>query len=115
MKFGRLADFLRLGLCAALTPRERLRDAGPFVHYMGCVGIVRADLQVNQVVLAAVVPSHRCKVVLNTGLTIDDRGYNGDYGTPLWGDYAIVKVKPGAAVPEMLTAGLLDEHWQLAK
>ncbi len=54
-------------------------------------------------------------VVLNTGLTIDDRGYNGDYGTPLWGDYAIVKVKPGAAVPEMLTAGLFDEHWQLAK
>ena len=36
-------------------------------------------------------------VVLNTGLTIEDRGYNGDYGTPLWGDYAIVKVKPGAA------------------
>ena len=31
-------------------------------------------------------------VVLNTGLTIEDRGYNGDYGTPLWGDYAIVKV-----------------------
>jgi hypothetical protein len=53
-------------------------------------------------------------VVLNTGLTIDDRGYNGD-GTPLWGDYAIVKVKPGAAVPEMLTAGLFDEHWQLVK
>src|SRR5436189_4455590 len=26
-----------------------------------CVGVVRADLQVNQVVLAAVVPSHRCK------------------------------------------------------
>ena len=41
-------------------------------------------------------------VVLNTGLTIEDRGYNGDYGTPLWGDYAIVKVKPGADVPEML-------------
>lgn len=54
-------------------------------------------------------------VVLNTGLTIDDRGYNGDYGTPLWGDYAIVKVKPGSAIPDVLTAGLFDEHWQLAK
>jgi hypothetical protein len=54
-------------------------------------------------------------VVLNTGLTIDDRGYNGDYGTPLWGDYAIVKVRPGAAVPEMLTAGLFDENWRLAE
>jgi hypothetical protein len=52
-------------------------------------------------------------VVLNTGLTIEDRGYNGDYGTPLWGDYAIVKVKPGEAVPEMLTAGLFDEQWKL--
>jgi hypothetical protein len=54
-------------------------------------------------------------LVLNTGLTIDDRGYNGDYGTPLWGDYAVVKTKPGAAVPEMVTAGLFDEHWQLTK
>ena len=73
----------------------------------------------NQVYLSIVRPDPGLNpakyVVLNTGLTIDDRGYNGDYGTPLWGDYAIVKVKPGAAVPEMLTAGLFDEHWQLAK
>jgi hypothetical protein len=54
-------------------------------------------------------------VVLNTGLTIEDRGYNGDYGTPLWGDFAIVKVKPGAFVPDVLTAGLFDENWQLPK
>jgi len=54
-------------------------------------------------------------VVLNTGLTIEDRGYNGDYGTPLWGDYAIGKVKSGAAVPDMVTAGLFDENWQLPK
>lgn len=52
-------------------------------------------------------------VVINTGLTIDDRGYNGDYGTPMWGDYAIVKVKPGAAIPDLVTAGLFDEKWQL--
>jgi len=52
-------------------------------------------------------------VVVNTGLTIEDRGYNGDYGTPLWGDYAVVQVKPGAEVPEMLTAGLFDENWRL--
>jgi pimeloyl-ACP methyl ester carboxylesterase len=54
-------------------------------------------------------------VVLNTGLTIQDRGYNGDYGTPLWGDYAIVKARPGAAVPTLMTGGLFDENWQLAK
>jgi len=23
------------------------------------------------------------------GLTIEDRGYNGDYGAPLWGDVAL--------------------------
>jgi hypothetical protein len=37
------------------------------------------------------------------------------YGAPLWGDYAIVKVKPGAAVPALLTAGLFDENWKLPK
>ena len=52
-------------------------------------------------------------VVLNTGLTIEDRGYNGDYGTPLWGDYAIVKAKTGADVPDLLVAGLFDEGWKL--
>ena len=52
-------------------------------------------------------------VVLNTGLTIEDRGYNGDYGTPLWGDYAIVRVKPGAEVPDLLTGGLFAENWKL--
>lgn len=54
-------------------------------------------------------------VVLNTGLTIEDRGYNGDYGTPLWGDYAIVKVKAGAEVPDKLTAGLFDENWKVVE
>lgn len=54
-------------------------------------------------------------VVLNTGLTINDRGYNGDYGTPEWGDYAIVKVNPGEAVPEVVTAGLFDEQWRLVR
>ena len=54
-------------------------------------------------------------VVLNTGLTIEDRGYNGDYGTPLWGDYAIVKAKSGAEVPDLVTAGLFDENWKLQK
>jgi pimeloyl-ACP methyl ester carboxylesterase len=54
-------------------------------------------------------------VVLNTGLTIEDRGYNGDYGMPQWGDYAIVKVKPDAAVPDLVIGGLFDESWQLPK
>lgn len=52
-------------------------------------------------------------VVLNTGLTIEDKGYNGDYGTPLYGDYAIVKAKAGSEIPELLTGGLFDESWRI--
>jgi hypothetical protein len=54
-------------------------------------------------------------VVLNTGLTITDAEYNGDYGMPRWGDYAVVKVKDGAEMPDLVTAGLFDEKWQLEK
>ena len=54
-------------------------------------------------------------VVLNTGLTIVDRDYNGDYGMPRWGDYAIVKVKAGSEVPDLQTAGLFDENWQVGR
>ena len=38
-------------------------------------------------------------VVLNTGLTISDRDYNGDYGMPRWGDFAIVKATTSAEPP----------------
>lgn len=54
-------------------------------------------------------------VVLNTGLTIAEREYNGDYGMPAWGDYAIVKVNPAAEVPDLVTAGLFDNNWHVAK
>jgi hypothetical protein len=54
-------------------------------------------------------------VVLNTGLTITDREYNGDYGMPQWGDYAIVQVKEGSDVPDVVTAGLFDEQWRLPR
>ena len=54
-------------------------------------------------------------VVLNTGLTISDNEYNGDYGMPRWGDYAVVKVKDGADTPDLVTAGLFDEKWQFEK
>jgi pimeloyl-ACP methyl ester carboxylesterase len=61
-------------------------------------------------------PLHPSKyVVLNTGLTIPDREYNGDYGMPRWGDYAIVKATEKGDVPDLVTAGLFDEKWQLAK
>ena len=61
-------------------------------------------------------PLHPAKyVVLNTGLTITDREYNGDYGMPQWGDYAIVKPKAGSDTPDLVTAGLFDEEWRVAK
>jgi hypothetical protein len=61
-------------------------------------------------------PLHPSKyIVINTGLTISDSDYNGDYGMPQWGDYAIVQAKDGADVPDLVTAGLFDEHWQIKK
>jgi hypothetical protein len=48
-------------------------------------------------------------------LTIVDREYNGDYGMPQWGDYAIVAVKENSEIPDLKTAGLFDEAWQLTK
>jgi len=54
-------------------------------------------------------------VVLNTGLTIVDRDYNGDYGMPRWGDYAVVKAKAGSEVPELQMGGLFDESWRVAR
>ena len=56
-------------------------------------------------------PSHY--VVLNSGLTIDDREYRGDYGMPKLGDVAVLKVKDGAEVADVAWAGLFDENWQL--
>lgn len=61
-------------------------------------------------------PLHPDKyVVLNTGLTIADREYNGDYGMPQWGDYALVKVKEGADLPDLVSAGLFDEEWRVGR
>lgn len=57
--------------------------------------------------------SPRHYVVLNSGLTIDDREYRGDYGMPRLGDFAVLKVKEGAGTPDVVEAGLFDESWRL--
>jgi pimeloyl-ACP methyl ester carboxylesterase len=54
-------------------------------------------------------------VVVNTGLTIAEHEYNGDYGMPLWGDYAIVKANAAADVPDLVMAGHFDNNWRLPK
>ena len=59
-------------------------------------------------------PLHPSKyVVINTGLTISDPDYNGDYGMPQWGDYAMWRRKKAPDVPELVTAGLFDEGWHI--
>ncbi|MFN0101848.1 MAG: hypothetical protein ACKV2U_07135 [Bryobacteraceae bacterium] len=52
-------------------------------------------------------------VVINSGLTIDEREYHGDYSMPKLGDLAILKVQAGAETPEIAFATLFDENWRL--
>ena len=52
-------------------------------------------------------------MVLNTGLTISDSDYNGDYAMPRFGDIAVLKIKDPPEPPEIVWAGLFDESWKL--
>ena len=49
-------------------------------------------------------------VVINTAMTFEERGYRGDYGMPMLGDYAVLKAD-GTDAPEVVTAGLFNEQW----
>jgi hypothetical protein len=50
-------------------------------------------------------------VVINSGLTIDEREYHGDYSMPKLGDLAVLKV--GSDTPDIAFATLFDEFWRL--
>lgn len=52
-------------------------------------------------------------VVINSGMTIEDREFTYEYGMPRLGDFAVLEVKPGAEWPGIATAGLFNERWQL--
>lgn len=52
-------------------------------------------------------------VVINSGLTIDEREYHGDYSMPRLGDLAILKVQAGTETPDIAFASLFDENWRL--
>jgi len=52
-------------------------------------------------------------VVLNTGLTIDEREYRADYSLPRLGDFAVLQLQPGTDLPAVALAGLFDESWRL--
>jgi hypothetical protein len=49
-----------------------------------------------------------------TGLALR-RACNGEYGSPLLGDYDIVTARAGSDAPELLSAGLFDENRKLPK
>ncbi|HEY1342689.1 MAG TPA: hypothetical protein VGF59_34540 [Bryobacteraceae bacterium] len=52
-------------------------------------------------------------VVLNSGLTVQDREYPAsDYLTPLYGDFALLKTGTDGP-PQVEVAGLFDETWRL--
>jgi pimeloyl-ACP methyl ester carboxylesterase len=56
-------------------------------------------------------PSHY--VVLNTGLTIEDREYNGDYAMSRFGDIAVLRIRDAVEQPEVVWATRFDEYWHL--
>jgi hypothetical protein len=48
---------------------------------------------------------------LITSMYHKEREYNGDYSLPTLGDYGILKVKPGADLPDTVLTGFFTELW----
>lgn len=51
-------------------------------------------------------------VVINSGLTANWEDWAGDFSTPQYGDFAILRVN-GKDVPDVAYAGIFDESWRL--
>ncbi len=56
-------------------------------------------------------PSHY--IVLNTGITANWEDWAGDFPTPQYGDFAILRVNEMKDSPDVAYAGLFDESWKL--
>ena len=56
-------------------------------------------------------PSHY--VVVNSGLTANWEDWAGDFSTPQFGDFAVLRVNENKDVPDVAYAGLFDESWKL--
>jgi hypothetical protein len=56
-------------------------------------------------------PSHY--VVVNSGLTANWEDWAGDFSTPQYGDFAVLRVNENKDVPDVAYAGLFDESWKL--
>jgi pimeloyl-ACP methyl ester carboxylesterase len=52
-------------------------------------------------------------VVINSGLTADWEDWAGDFSTPQYGDFAVLRVNASKEVPDVAYAGLFDESWKL--
>ncbi|MGH9721717.1 MAG: hypothetical protein ACRD8O_16035 [Bryobacteraceae bacterium] len=52
-------------------------------------------------------------VVINSGLTALWEDWAGDFPTPQYGDFAILRVNRNKEVPDVAYAGLFDESWRL--
>ena len=50
--------------------------------------------------------------MINSGLTANWEDWAGDFPTPEYGDFAVLRVSD-KEVPDVAYAGLFDEHWML--
>ncbi|MDX2266904.1 MAG: hypothetical protein NW208_02285 [Bryobacter sp.] len=50
-------------------------------------------------------------LVVNSGLTSEEREIAGEYQLPRLGDYALLKITPTTDFPEILIAGLFSQRW----
>jgi hypothetical protein len=51
-------------------------------------------------------------VVINSGLTAEWQDWAGDFSTPQYGDFAVLRAN-GKDVPDVAYAGIFDESWKL--
>ncbi len=51
-------------------------------------------------------------VVINSGLTAEWEDGGGDFSTPQYGDFAVLRVNDKKEIPDVACAGLFDESWQ---
>ncbi len=56
-------------------------------------------------------PSHY--VVINSGLTANWEDWAGDFSTPQYGDFAVLRVNEMKENPDVAYAGIFDESWNL--
>ena len=51
-------------------------------------------------------------VVINSGLTAEWADWAGDFPTPQYGDFAVLRAN-GKDIPDVAYAGIFDESWKL--